>query len=62
MNITTVIRTSEFWVGLIAAILHFLVAQGVLSQSLADFVNMALVYVIGRLLGKAAKAVVKPTN
>lgn len=62
MNIKTVLRTSEFWVGLVAAVLHFLVAQGVLSQSIADFVNMAIVYVAGRLFGKVAKAVVKPAN
>jgi hypothetical protein len=51
-----VFRSSEFWVGLAAAILHFLVAQGVLSPSVADFVNMAIVYVVGRLFGKVAKA------
>jgi len=54
-----VLRSSEFWVGLLAVVLHFLVQQGVVSQSVADFVNMAIVYIVGRLVGKAAKAVVK---
>ena len=51
-----VLRTSEFWVGLVAALSSFLVAQHVLPQSAADFINMAFVYVIGRLLSKGAKA------
>lgn len=55
-NILAIIRTSEFWVGLIAAILQFLVAQHVVSPGISDFINMAAVYVLGRLLGKAAKA------
>ena len=51
-----VLRTSEFWVGLVAALSSFLVAQHVLPQSAADFINMAFVYVIGRLVSKGAKA------
>ena len=51
-----ILRTSEFWVGLVAALSSFLVSQHVLPQSAADFINMAFVYVIGRLVSKAAKA------
>ena len=51
-----ILRSSEFWVGLIAAVLQFLVSQHILSAQAAEFVNMAIVYVLGRLLGKAAKA------
>ena len=53
-----VFRSSEFWVGLAAAVLQFLVSKGILNQSMSDFINMALVYIVGRLLGKAAKAVI----
>ena len=56
----SVIRTSEFWVGLAAVVLQFLVAQGVISQQVSDFVNMAIVYIIGRLISKAVKAAVPP--
>ena len=52
-----VLRTSEFWVGLIAAVLQFLVSQHLVSPSVADFINMAVVYVLARLIGKGAKAV-----
>lgn len=55
----SIFRTSEFWVGLVAAILQFLVAKGILNQTTSDFINMAVVYIIARLLGKAAKAVIK---
>lgn len=58
MNANKVLRTSEFWVGLVAAILQFLVAQGVLPRSTAEFVNMAATYVAARLISKAAKAAV----
>jgi len=51
-----VLRSSEFWVGLVAAVLQFLVSQHLVSPGVAEFVNMAIVYVLGRLLGKAAKA------
>lgn len=54
----SLIRTSEFWVGLVAAILQFLVSQGVLNQSTSDFIHMAVVYILARVLGKVAKAVV----
>jgi len=53
----SVFRTSEFWVGLVAAVLQFLVSKGYVSQTVGDFVQMAVVYVIARLLGKTAKAV-----
>lgn len=52
-----VLRTSEFWVGLVAAISSFLVAQHVIPQSAADIINMMFVYVVGRLISKGAKAV-----
>jgi len=58
----SIFRSSEFWVGLVAAILQFLVTQHVLSPSVAEFVNMAIVYVVGRLLGKVAKATLKPSG
>ena len=51
-----ILRTSEFWVGLAAAVLQFLVAQGVISQSISEFINMAIVYVLARIFGKMAKA------
>jgi hypothetical protein len=54
-----IFRTSEFWVGLVAAILQFLVAKGVLSQTISDFVNMAVVYILARIMGKTAKALIK---
>ena len=54
-----IFRTSEFWVGLVAVILQFLVAKGVLSQTISDFVNMAVVYILARLMGKTAKALIK---
>ena len=53
-----VLRSSEFWVGLIAAVLQFLVSQHLLSPAVSEFINMAVVYVLGRLLGKAAKAAI----
>ena len=53
-----ILRTSEFWVGLVAAILQFLVVQGVVPQAMSDFINMAIVYILSRVLGKAARAVV----
>lgn len=57
----TVFRSSEFWIGLMAAIVQFLVSQNILSPQVGDFVNMAIVYIVGRLVGKAAKAVL-PSN
>lgn len=54
----TVLRSSEFWVGLVAVVLQFLVSQGLVTQQMSDIINMAAVYVLARLLGKAAKAVV----
>jgi hypothetical protein len=56
----SVIRTSEFWVGLAATVLAFLVAQGVISQQVSDFVNMAIVYIVGRLISKVVRAAVPP--
>jgi len=56
--LVTVARTSEFWVGLAAAVLGFLVAQGVLSQSVSDIILMAITYVLGRLISKVVKAAI----
>lgn len=53
-----IFRTSEFWVGLVAAILQFLVSQQVIPQAAADFVNMAVVYILARIFGKVARAVI----
>jgi hypothetical protein len=54
-----IFRTSEFWVGLVAVILQFLVSKGILSQTISDFVNMAVVYILARIMGKTAKALIK---
>lgn len=53
-----ILRSSEFWVGLAAAILQFLVSQHVIPQAAADFVNMAVVYILARIFGKVAKATI----
>lgn len=55
-----ILRSSEFWVGLVAAIAQFLVSAHVLTPALSEFINMAAVYVFGRILGKVAKAAVNP--
>ena len=51
-------RTSEFWVALLGAVVSVLVSFGVLTKEAADFVNMAAVYVFGRLVSKVAKSTV----
>ena len=55
----TALRTSEFWVGLVAVVLQFLVSQGLVSQTVSDFINMMVVYVLARIFGKVAKATIK---
>mgnify|MGYP006268737701 CR=1 FL=1 len=55
-NLYAAFRTSEFWVALVSAIVSVLVTNGVLDKGTADLVNMGFVYVIGRLVSKAAKA------
>lgn len=60
MNLVSVLRSSEFWVGLVAAILQFLVSKGILNQTTSDFINMAIVYILARVFGKVAKAAIKP--
>ena len=60
MSFVTILRSSEFWVGLVAAVLQFLVSQGVLNQTTSDFINMAIVYILARVFGKVAKAAIKP--
>ena len=52
------LRSSEFWVAVVAAFVSVLVNFGVLTKDAAEFVNMAFVYVLGRLISKTAKAVV----
>lgn len=56
--VTSALRTSEFWVGLIAAICQFLVSQHIIAPGVSDFINTAVAYVLFRLLGKAAKATI----
>jgi hypothetical protein len=51
-----VIRTSEFWVAVLGAVVSVLVSFGVLTKEAGDFVNMAAVYVFGRLVSKIAKS------
>ena len=53
-----VLRSSEFYVGLIAAVLAYLVNAKVLSPDIASYVKMAAVYVVSRIISKTAKAVV----
>lgn len=52
----TVVRTSEFWVALLAANMGVLVSNGIVSKDAAEFVSMAFVYVLGRIISKVAKA------
>lgn len=56
VRIYEAMRTSEFWVAFSSACLAFLVNYGVVDKTAADFVNMGIVYVVGRLFSKAAKA------
>lgn len=56
--VVPILRTSEFWVGLIAVALQFLVSQHIVTPAASEFVKMAVVYTLGRLLGKAAKATI----
>ena len=55
------LKTSEFWMTIITALVGALVALHVLSPAVADialkFIGMALTYVFGRLVSKAAKVV-----
>ena len=51
-------RTSEFWVGLIAANLAYFVSVGVLSPGVADFVKIGAAYVVARLISKFVKAAI----
>lgn len=58
MNLTawkTLPRTSEFWVGLAAAVLAFLQQQEMVSPEVAKFIDGAVVYVVGRMVSKAVK-------
>lgn len=58
MTMNAVLRTSEFWVGLLAVICQFLVSQHIIAPGVSDFINTAAAYVLFRLLGKAAKATI----
>lgn len=48
------LKTSEFWMGLAAAILGFLVQQHIVSEDVAAYAKMALVYAVGRITSKVA--------
>lgn len=54
------VQTSEFWVGLIGAALQFLVAQGLVPPGMQEFINGAVVYVVGRLISKFVKPAPAP--
>lgn len=56
----TALQTSEFWVGLVGAALQFLVAQGLVPAGAQDFINGAVVYVVGRLISKFVKPAPAP--
>lgn len=60
----TMLRSSEFWLGLVVVIVSYLSTVGFLPQSVmgvdvAQFIIAGVTYVLGRLFGKAAKALVK---
>jgi hypothetical protein len=56
LKFVEVARTSEFWVAVLGAVVSVLVSFGVLTKEAGDFVNMAAVYVFGRLVSKIAKS------
>lgn len=61
------LKTSEFWMTILSALVGALVSLHVVSPAVADialkFIGMALTYVFGRLVSKAAKAVfASPTD
>jgi hypothetical protein len=56
LKFVEVARTSEFWVAVLGAVISVLVSFGVLTKEAGDFVNMAAVYVFGRLVSKIAKS------
>lgn len=57
-NWNPVLRTSEFWVGVVAAVLQFLVSQHLVSQQVSDYIVGATVYVVGRIISKVVKPAV----
>lgn len=62
MNIGAILRTSEFWVGVATALGQAGVGLGWWDQETFNNVLLpALVYIIGRVLGKVAKKV-SPVN
>lgn len=61
------LKTSEFWMTMLSAVVGGLVQLHVVSPEVGDillkFIGMALTYVFGRLVSKAAKAVfASPTD
>lgn len=58
---TNALRTSEFWMAVISAVVTALVKFGIVGAGTAEImlkiVEMALVYVFGRITSKVAKAV-----
>lgn len=58
---TKILLTSEFWMGLFVTMLQYLISAGVVPQTVlgvdvANVVVAGLTYVLGRLFGKTAKA------
>lgn len=59
--LSTVLRTSEFWMGLFVSILNYLTSTGllppsILGVSVESVVVAGLTYVLGRIFGKTARA------
>lgn len=62
MNVTGLLRSSEFWVAVAVGLGQLGATVGLWSQE--DFTNVLLpsiVYIISRIIGKVAKATVPPT-
>jgi hypothetical protein len=58
----TVLRSSEFWMGLFVTMLQYLISAGVvpaqvLGADVQTLVVAGLTYILGRLFGKTARAV-----
>lgn len=56
-KLVVAMRTSEFWVGLTAIVLQFLVAQGVIDPAVSNFIYGAVTYVFGRVVSKVVKSI-----
>lgn len=61
LDMSNALRTSEFWMAIISAVVTALVKFGVVGAGTAEIllkiVEMAMVYVFGRVTSKVAKAV-----